>query len=639
MKKTCFLCYGRVEEKETFTYSEDPTNARGEEFFVFFSPPDKETEAAIRKLFRSAIASSRLGDPVQYFRKVVDSFRSSVDNLEIEESIPAESMVVIMIRRDRDAYLFCSKAVEIIYHDPDGNIEGPIEHLKGVSEISAGDFNSQGELFERSVADYFRIYRFKILNGCHTLVFAPSREFIGQNIEILRDNLFFPSASAKNRDMPGFGTDRTFPVMRWSTGERSKRTTSDHQTRSKRMIRNKAPFIAGGVALAAAIIFIFNPFGGSGDKESDSNRTLLAVQDDDFSSASDESAGDGSAVRDDAADPGSPSVAVRDTKKGELKESWIEKFEAPVTSSPSVHSGQIVFGCRDAFIYSYGTDGTFRWKYKGEGGVGSSPLFDGSTVIGADYAGNVVRLDPGSGGAVWRYPGKEKIITTPRLCGEAVIVGTMEGNLISLGTKDGRRNWTEKIGNGIWASPAVSGNCIIAGTTDGSLVRLDTSGKIEWRVKPGGGIYSSPLLSPDKDLVFFGSDDKYVYAYSISRGNLMWRFPGGSKMRGNPATDGNNLYIGSEDGILYSISYDGEAAWKADLGGAIRSKPLILDDMVVVTTYNSKTYVLNKDTGETVSEYTVESPVYSSPATDGSRIFFGSNQGYLHAVTIARGDL
>ncbi|MBN2184591.1 MAG: PQQ-binding-like beta-propeller repeat protein [Candidatus Krumholzibacteriota bacterium] len=642
MRKTCFLCYGNNKDKETFTYSEDPTNLRGEEFFVFFSPPRKESEAAIRKLFRSAIEASRLGDPVHYFQKVIESFRTSVDNLEIDEDIPAESMVVIMIRRERDAYLLCSKGVEILYHDSEKNIEGPVGILHGVKETGPGDRYPQAELFEKNVADYFRIYRFKIPDGCHSLVFAPSREFIGQNIEMLRDNLFFPSTIPENTDMLSFGTDQTFPVMHWDIEKKAKKTAVKQKIRRKSMIRSRAPYITGGIAIIVAIFFIFDPFDISEKNDDIQSKGLLAVQDDDIGeteggSTKTETTGSDTDKKPPVSEK-SPTI-VRETKQGELKEAWKEKFESPVTSSPSVLDGQIVFGCRDAFIYSYGTEGTFKWKYKAEGGVGSSPLFSGSRVIGADYAGNIVCLESSSGNMSWIYRGKEKIITTPRLMGDMVIVGTMEGNLISLDIKDGKRIWAEKLGNEIWASPAVSGECIIAGTTDGSLVRLSKTGKIEWRVKPGGGIYSSPLPRGDIDLVFFGSDDKYVYAYSISKGNLMWRFPGGSKMRGKPETDGKNLYIGSEDGMLYAISFAGELVWKADLQGAVRSKPLILDDMIVVTAYNSKTYVLNTGTGKVIFEYDVESPVYSSPATDGSKIFFGSNQGYLHAVSIGRGAL
>ncbi|TFG41185.1 MAG: hypothetical protein E4H43_04695, partial [Bacteroidia bacterium] len=333
MRKTCFLCYGSNKNKETFAYSEDPTNPRGEEFFVFFSPPQKESESAIRKLFRSAISTSRLGDPAQYFQKVIESFRAFVDNLEIAEDIPSESVVVIMIRRERDVYLLCSKAVEILYHDSEKNIEGPVGILRGLTETAPGDHHSQVELFEKSVADYFRIYRFKILDGCHTLVFAPSREFLGQNIEILRDNLFFPSTIAESSDLLSFGTDQTFPVMHWDLDKNAQKTTVKQQIRRKSMIRNRVPYITGGLAIIAAVIFIFDPFDNAVTKDDIHDKELLSVQDDDISKEDGGSRNTEIANESDDTDTNPPmsvtsSTPVRDTKPGELKESWKKKFEA-----------------------------------------------------------------------------------------------------------------------------------------------------------------------------------------------------------------------------------------------------------------------------------------------------------------------
>ncbi|MBN2069855.1 MAG: PQQ-binding-like beta-propeller repeat protein [Candidatus Krumholzibacteriota bacterium] len=645
MRNTCFICQGSDKDRESFVYHENPTNSRGEEFFVFFSTPERESEQAIQRLFRLSLSNSRLGDPSRYFQKVIESFSASVDNLEFSEESLSGSLVVIMIRRGREVSLLCSKATEILYYDSARKFEGPVKTLPGLKESAVGKERFQAELFEKSVDDYFRLYRFRIAKGRHTLVFAPSQEFIGQNIVSIRDNLFFPSVKFTDPEIISTGSETTFPVMHWDGDERDPKTTAK-DSRSRSMIRSKAPYITGGLAIIVAILFIFKPFDRYRTSDTLRDEPLLSVQDENTVAPEEETNIAGPAGSETRNQDGSDSVAdqptVKDTgrvmRPGEFVESWKRKFDAPVTSSPSVDDGQIVFGCRDAYIYSYGTDGTLRWKYKAEEGVGSSPFFSGPLCIGADYTGNIFRLDRSTGERLWNYDSQEKIITTPRITGGTVVLGTMEGNLISLDLAGGKRNWIEKLGSGIWASPAVSEDCIIAATTDGSLVRLSQAGRIEWRVKPGGGIYSNPLMAVDKDLVFFGSDDKYVYAYSISNGHLMWRFPGGSKMRGKPETDGVNLYIGSEDGVFYAITYNGRLAWKADLGGAVRSKPLIMDDMIIVTVYNSKVYAIDIKTGSLLGEYKIESPVYSSPATDGDRIFFGSNQGYLHAVSV-KGEL
>ncbi len=642
MKKTCFLCYGENGKDGLFVYQEPPRNSRGEEFFVYFEPCKKDFEEVARKLFRKVISTSRLGSPAQFLQKIIDEFVSSMDDHDLAERFLSDSQIIVMLRNESDVFLLCNKAIEILHCDLDSKQEGPLGSLDSVIEIKTGVHPEQGELFENSIADYFLIYHFTMPEGNHTLIFARSREFVNRYREKFRDSVFFSSFRNNGEDGIDVETNRTFPAMHWSIPV-EKRSKGDLRKRSGGMIRKWVPYAAGGLAVLAAIIFIFNPFGIGHSGDSDDERVFLSVQDEepanDPEKGPNEDRSQGAAVieHNDDSESVEDQFSGGPTEMSPIKIAWKEKFDAPVTSSPAIWKNQLVVGCRDAFIYSFLTDGTPKWKYQAEQGIGSSPCFSGNRVIGADYAGNIFCLNAETGSRVWNYSTGEKIIASPRVDGKIVVTGTMKGNIVALNFKDGKQIWKQRLGDGIWASPVLSDEYIIAGTTDGSLVRMNREGRIEWRVKPGGSIYSSPLLIEDRDLIIFGSGDKYVYAYSISEGSLMWRFPGGSDLRSTPVTDGKNVYIGSEDGIFYAISYAGRIVWKKNIGGAIRSKPLIMGNVILITNYNSRITVLNSANGELLDEYMVKSPVYSSPATDGKRVFFGSNQGYLYALSVSYG--
>jgi outer membrane protein assembly factor BamB len=211
----------------------------------------------------------------------------------------------------------------------------------------------------------------------------------------------------------------------------------------------------------------------------------------------------------------------------------------------------------------------------------------------------------------------------------------MDGRIISLDRETGDRRWSQKIGDQVWATPAVGKDYIVAASTDGSLVRMTLDGKIAWRVEPGGELYSSPLTIEQKDLVVVGTGDRYLIGYSLSGGMLMWRYGAGSEVRSAPVTSGGTIVAGTEDGLIVAIDTDGQLLWKKDLGGAIRSKPLIIGELIAVTSYNSKLYILSLSDGSIAAEYRADAPIYSSPAYHDGRIFFGSNGGFLHAPAVS----
>ena len=138
----------------------------------------------------------------------------------------------------------------------------------------------------------------------------------------------------------------------------------------------------------------------------------------------------------------------------------------------------------------------------------------------------------------------------------------------------------------------------------------------------------------DRDLIVFGSKDKFVYAYSLSNGDLMWRFVTGGEVNGSPVAQGDDLYIGSQDGYLYALSINGIMKWRRAVGGAVLSKPLVTDDQVFVTNYGSKLVAVNREDGEVSGEFNASSPIYSSPAYSGDRIFFGSNSGVFYVLNL-----
>jgi outer membrane protein assembly factor BamB len=633
MRRTCFVCYGADGKKNSLTYHEISRKNEGDEFFLFFSRRRPEDELPLRELYRRVVSSSRLGHPARFFRELAESAGNSSAE-DSDDSWMDETGLLIIWRKGDEAFVFRNSSIEAVHFDSGTGREGPIESLAGRTAIPLRSDGTQGDLFDKKYWERFILERFNISENGHTLLFAPSRDFVRRNREALLDSVLFPSFEIPEGGELDVDTDYSLGAMHWGSAV----ATAEPPERKKRgveIMKASAPMAAGAVALILAILLIFKPFGGNGEKGGDSEEILL-------SPAGNTDAGAGTAEEDIAGTAAQPAETAPSGDheesvpvKIEIADGWKKKFDAAVTSSPVICGDNVTFGCRDGNLYCFSLDGSIKWKYAASTGVGATPACTGDMVVGADYEGNVFCLGLDDGARTWNYKAGAKIVSSPVVRGSTVIVCTMDGRIIALDLASGERKWGQKIGSQIWATPAIGKDFIVAASTDGSLVRLSHDGKVVWRVAPGGKLHSSPICIEDMDLIVLGTGDRYVIAYSLSGGMLMWRYGAGSDVRGGPSYSDGRIYAGTEDGLIIALDTDGQLIWSKDLGGAIRSKPLTLDDMIAVTAYNSKLSLLSASDGSIIAEYPAGSPVYSSPAYYDGRIFFGSNGGFFYAPVLS----
>lgn len=628
MRRTAFVCLGSHGRGDALHYQELPTKENGEEFFVFFEQGGGPRDRAVKQLFRETISAPRMGSPVNYFLQFIDRLNASAGNIENVERLLAEVVLAILIRRRREAYLFYNAALTIVHWDGAAGAERPVSEIPGFTDVSLRTAVGQGDLFTRFTEELFVLKSFSIADGNHTLVLAPSDDFIRRSREALHNSVFFPGFTLRpDRDV-AVETSRSFPAIHWNTtGEETVKQASNQQR--KFLGRFSVPAIVGIVTALVAFLIFFGPLSRDGTDEANDHALISA----------DESGLDAGMVDGGDEPPASVETPERDASDRaehggaiELVPAWSKRFPAPVTSSPRFGGGTVFFGCRDGHLYAYDTEGTRKWQHAAGDGVGASPFYIDRYIVGADYGGNVFCLDAASGAPVWSYAANERIVSSPQAAGGMVVVGTMEGRCIALDLSDGSKRWSQKVGTGIWANVHIGEGWIVVATTDGSLVKLAHDGTITWRVKPGGGILSSPLCLESDDLIVFGSKDTYIYAYSLSRGDLMWRAATGGEVNGGAVSNGETVLIGADDGNIYALSLSGRVRWTRNVGGAVKSIPLIVGERVFVTSYGSKLDVLDLASGEVVGSHRVDAQIYSSPAHDGSHVYFGTNGGAFHAL-------
>ncbi len=156
----------------------------------------------------------------------------------------------------------------------------------------------------------------------------------------------------------------------------------------------------------------------------------------------------------------------------------------------------------------------------------------------------------------------------------------------------GRRAWFAHLGAD--ANGAVASKTHVFATSDDEhLYALDIkTGKVAWKAKGEGKMYTHPLLLGDRVVV--GDASGYVRAFATQDGKELWKVALNGAIRGGASSDGKNVFVGSQGGDVAALSAAGKTLWKvagkrAPWGGKgpdepiqIYSPPVVDKDFVYV---------------------------------------------------------
>lgn len=208
-------------------------------------------------------------------------------------------------------------------------------------------------------------------------------------------------------------------------------------------------------------------------------------------------------------------------------------------------------------------------------------------------------------------------------------------------------------GSGIFSTPVIDDqDRIYVGSADHFFYAFDPATQQElWRYETGEIIDSAAALGPDG--IYVPSGDAKIHALSYD-GKPLWQF---DNLNDRPAErfsastnywwEGNvvigpdgNLYAGSDDFAMYSLTPEGKVRWFHRTGFFIWGAASFLPDgTVLVPSFDMKLYALELDTGKRRWKTDLKNALVSTPAVaPGGTIYQGSMDGNLHALT-AKGKL
>ena len=247
---------------------------------------------------------------------------------------------------------------------------------------------------------------------------------------------------------------------------------------------------------------------------------------------------------------------------------WRISNVAPVVSSPVLSDGKLFYGTlyspsagRAEFLALNPQDGTVYWRttisdyIEGSAAVSNGRVFFG---IGALSNAVVVALNETTGKSAWNYNTAvaTTITTAPATAYGNVYVGLDSTRFLTLNQATGSLVWSFNTpGASNATTPAINGGVVYFGTGRGIVyARNATTGVQIWSytTPTGGAVTSSPALALGSKTLFFGSNDRNLYALNMA-GMFLWSKLTGGQVSSSPAVADSRVFFGAKDAKVYAL--------------------------------------------------------------------------------------
>jgi outer membrane protein assembly factor BamB len=249
-------------------------------------------------------------------------------------------------------------------------------------------------------------------------------------------------------------------------------------------------------------------------------------------------------------------------------------------------NGKVFFGTDNGIFFTLDLDGRLLWKYQTGGAIRTTPAIINDKIIFGSHDHNLYCLNE-NGYKEWRFITGGNLWTCPLIISpdnkllwsiNNQHIAKSEEFLIYFGCFDGGLYCLDQTGNFVWkfhtngpntSGPEFQDGIIYFGSSDGYFysVEQDTK-KLNWKYKTHGRIgHSSPLVLKDDIFICDFLVDETTRSGDLlcldKNGNMQWAFKTNDTIVSTPVVHNGVIFFGSWDGFLYAISLDKkELLWK-----------------------------------------------------------------------------
>jgi outer membrane protein assembly factor BamB len=294
------------------------------------------------------------------------------------------------------------------------------------------------------------------------------------------------------------------------------------------------------------------------------------------------------------------------------------------------------------------------WKISLKETITTGPNFFKDKLYIVTNQAKLICLSADSGEILWATPVSSETLAELGFSDEKSMdlgfVHTIDGGLSAINLMDGRQLWrfSTVVPNMMLrrgSKPIVTDNYVISGFANGKLFALDKKdASMLWSyniANPQGrfelqrvfDISADPVVKDNK--VYAVSYQGNLISVKLDNGELIWEKEVSSYS--GLVVDKNVVYIAAKDGIIYALDANtGSNIWsQQELIGRILSKPVIIDNYIVISDMDGNLHFFDKHFGRIKARLSLDSKgIFISPIVDLNNkiLYILTNSGRLIAV-------
>lgn len=299
------------------------------------------------------------------------------------------------------------------------------------------------------------------------------------------------------------------------------------------------------------------------------------------------------------------------------KVKWEKRLETPISSGLTADGGQLYAGTRNGEVIVFSEDnGDIVWRSRVSSEVIAPPQLNSGQVVVQSVDGTLTALDRFTGDQQWLYASSQPALTlrgtgAPRTIDPVSFAGFANGRLAAFDNRSGQQLWDLRVavpqgrteveqlvdldgqpvltqdgrlfvtsyngrvmaldarnGQPIWEreqssyhTPVLVGDYLFTVTADSHIMALDANnGRVIWNQDAlEGRSLSAPIFVDNKLVV--GDYQGYLHVIDARSGEQEGRtHPGGDGISITPLTDGEHVYVLTNDGelIAYALNDIGQ---------------------------------------------------------------------------------
>jgi outer membrane protein assembly factor BamB len=268
--------------------------------------------------------------------------------------------------------------------------------------------------------------------------------------------------------------------------------------------------------------------------------------------------------------------------------------------TPTIKDGVLYIGGYHGVVYAIDTKtmtAFSSFEIDGEklskGVVGEVAVTNGRAIVGSSEdadSGRVYVLDATTLSEICRYPleGSEpigQIWSSPTVVGNTVYIGDLSHFLHAVSIDDCSSRWIHpvELGGAIVAPPLFVDGSLYVGALDRGFYRIDPETGISMKILESKNWFWSGAIADSKRL-FVPSMEGLIYALDIETNDVLWSYPFEGDMGtilSRPVVVEDEIVIGTDDEKLIVLTTtDGAKVWEPRIGDKVRA-PLTAEGSIV----------------------------------------------------------